>query len=202
MIDIIGNKSIREGRPWSRLPTFTEDTKKDLIGSADFLALNYYTSRLLLPKGSASTEPSIDSVSDDTGVNVYINSTWARAKSMWLYSVPEGMHDLLNWIKIKYNNPNVFISENGFSDDGEVNDEGRINYLKDHLVSVAKAIEDGCNVTGYLVWSIIDNFEWTSGYTEKFGIFAVNMKSPNRERTTKKSANFFKKLISTKTLFY
>ena len=198
MIDVIGNKSLEEGNP-SRLPSFSEETKKSLIGSADFLALNYYTSRLILPKTTTTfDEPSFE---DDIGLDFFVNETWPRGKSQWLYSVPQGLYDLLNYIKLKYNNPRLIISENGFSDNGELNDEDRINYLKAHLASVSKAINDGCKITSYVVWSIIDSFEWINGYTEKFGIFSVNMSSETKERTAKKSAFFFKELISKKMFF-
>lgn len=170
----------------------SEQTRKSLIGTADFLALNYYTSRLVAPK-IKSTESSIDY---DDELELSIDETWKRGKSDWLYNVPEGLYDLLMWIKVKYENPMVIITENGFSDDGQLDDDGRIDYLKAHLASVSKAISGGCNVTGYTVWSIIDNFEWSKGYNEKFGIFAVNMTSEKKERTPKKSAEFVKQLIT------
>lgn len=199
MIDVIGNKSASEGRPWSRLPSFSDESRNALIGSADFLALNYYTSRLIFSKTTSSDEPSYD---DDSGLAYSVNNSWTRGKSVWLYSVPLGLYDLLMWVKTKYDNPIVMITENGFSDDGELDDDARISYLKAHLASVANAIDDGCNITGYSVWSLIDNFEWLSGYTEKFGIFAVNMTSHRKERTAKKSALFLKQLISDKTLIF
>lgn len=72
----------------------------------------------------------------------------------------------IRWIKDEYNNPEVIITENGWSDDGETNDTGRIEYLRKHLLELLKAVvEDGCNVSGYAVWSIIDNFEWLEGFT-------------------------------------
>lgn len=192
MIDEIGRRSRQEARPWSRLPAMTDEMKKSLIGSADFLALNYYTSRLIAPMSEKSSESSFD---NDAGVEYSIDDSWTSGKSEWLYTVPQGLHDLLIYIKNKYENPEVFISENGFSDEGELEDDGRIEYIKSHLSAVSTAIEEGCNVTGYTVWSIIDNFEWTQGYTNFFGIFAVNMTSEKRERTPKKSSRFFRKLI-------
>lgn len=195
MIDSIGNKSLSEGRPRSRLPKMTESMRKSLINSADFLALNYYTSRLVAPRTVEAVQPSFE---DDSGADYSVNEMWARGKSDWLYLVPEGLHDLLNWIRNKYNNPTVIISENGFSDDGELYDDKRIDYIKTHLASVMRAIERGCNIVGYTIWSIIDNFEWIKGYTEKFGVVAVDMKSDKKERTPKKSAFFLKQLISDK----
>jgi beta-glucosidase/6-phospho-beta-glucosidase/beta-galactosidase len=61
---------------------------------------------------------------------------------------------------------------------------------------------EGCNITGYTVWSIIDNFEWISGFSEKFGIFAVDMKSEKKERIKKSSATFFQNLIKNKSFVF
>lgn len=194
MIDEIGNKSVTEGYPWSRLPTMTDEMMNSLRGSADFLAINYYTSRIVAPK--RKDENNAPSFENDSGLDYLIDETWQRAKSVWLYVVPQGLYDLLNWIKINYDNPTVIITENGFSDDGELNDQRRISYFKQHLAAVSKAIvSDGCNVAAYTAWSITDNFEWIQGYTEKFGLYSVNMTSTERERTPKESAKFFKKLI-------
>lgn len=193
MVDEIDKKSKIEGQPWSRLPVMTDEMKKSLIGSADFLALNYYTSRLITPSSETSNEPSFDG---DVGVDYFVDGSWTKGKSDWLYNVPKGLYDLLNWINVKYDNPDVLITENGFSDDGGLNDTTRVEYLKGHLAHVSKAIDDGCNIKGFTVWSIIDNFEWTSGYTERFGVYAVNFDSSRKERTPKNSAQFMKLLIA------
>lgn len=154
IIDTIGNKSKTEGRPWSRLPTFTEGMKKKLIGSADFMGLNYYTSRYIVPNSNETFTPSFD---NDVGVKYLIDPSWSRAKSSWLYSVPQGLHDILQWIRLKYSNPLVTITENGFSDDGQLDDDGRVEYLKAHLASVSRAVSEGCNINGYTAWSIVDS---------------------------------------------
>jgi beta-glucosidase/6-phospho-beta-glucosidase/beta-galactosidase len=198
MIDIIGNKSLLEGRPWSRLPIMTQETKSALKGSADFLALNYYTSRLVGPR-KASSELSFD---DDLGVDYFVDEKWTRGQSEWLYNVPEGLYDLLKSIKDKYDNPTIIITENGFSDSGQLDDTARLQYLKGHIASVSRAANEGCNITGYTVWSIIDNFEWISGFSEKFGIFAVDMKSEKKERIKKSSATFFQNLIKNKSFVF
>lgn len=65
---------------------------------------------------------------------------------------------LFSWIKTQYGNPEVIITENGWSDDGELEDVGRIEYLRVHLQAVLDAIlRDRCNVVGHTTWSIIDN---------------------------------------------
>ena len=200
MIDEIGNNSINEGHPWSRLPTMSNELKTFIQGTADFLGLNYYTSRIVKPRQKTSKDKV--GFGNDVGIDLMIDPSWKMAKSVWILSVPDGLRDVLIWIKNKYNNPLVLISENGWSDDGEMEDDGRIEYLSDHMVSVAKAIsEDSCNIIGYTVWSIIDNFEWNQGYSEKFGIYAVNMTSPTKERTPKKSAQFMKDVIEKRIIY-
>lgn len=68
-------------------------------------------------------------------------------------------------MKFEYGNPEVIITENGWSDTGNVNDIQRIEYMRDHLQEVLKSIKDGSHVSGYAHWGLIDNFEWTRGYT-------------------------------------
>lgn len=197
MIDEIGNKSVAEGRRWSRLPIFTAAEKEYVKGTADFLALNYYSSRLVRPIVN-NPNPEV-SWWGDADIDGYVDPDWEQAISVWLYSVPEGLRDLLKWINRKYDNPQVMITENGWSDDGTLNDERRVNYLKHHLNSVSKAIyEDNCNIVAYMVWSLTDNFEWKEGYTEKFGIHYINFSSPEKERVPKKSAEFFKDFMKSK----
>lgn len=75
------------------------------------------------------------------------------------------MH-LTSWVRDNYDNPEVVITENGWSDHGQLNDTGRIEYLRDHLREVLRAsVEDNCNVVGYTVWSLVDIFEWRGGFT-------------------------------------
>ena len=201
MIDEIAARSKREGRPFSRLPEMDEKTKSLLRGSSDFFGLNYYTSRVLDVDRNESSSNDSPAWFKDARNMIHIDPTWKRAKSEWLFSVPEGLRHLLNWIKTEYNNPPVFITENGWSDGGELEDDGRIDYLRTHLLAVLKAInEDGCNVIGYTAWSLLDSFEWNRGYIEKFGLFAVNMSSPKRERTAKKSVWFLRKVIKERSL--
>jgi beta-glucosidase/6-phospho-beta-glucosidase/beta-galactosidase len=201
MIDEIGRKSAAEGRPWSRLPTFTEEQRKYVRGSADFLALNYYSSRLTKPRPQFPELPI--SWFADTDLDSPIDPSWKRAKSEWLYSVPEGLRDLLKWIKNRYDNPTVMITENGWSDEGEIEDNDRVDYLKAHLSAMSKAIkDDGCNVVAYTVWSLLDNFEWKMGCSERFGIHYIDFNSPDKTRVPKKSASFFKEFMKSKSFEY
>lgn len=69
------------------------------------------------------------------------------------------------WINKEYHNPPVIVTENGVSDRGGLNDKSRINYFNSYLDAVLNAMEDGCKVTGYIAWSLMDSFEWIAGYT-------------------------------------
>ncbi|KAG5671234.1 hypothetical protein PVAND_001443 [Polypedilum vanderplanki] len=71
-------------------------------------------------------------------------------------------------------------------------DDGRVEYLREHLATMSRAITDGCRVEAYTVWSLTDNFEWMKGYTERFGIYAINFTDPERPRIPKKSVDLMK----------
>lgn len=157
----------REGHTVSRLPAFTADEVVSLRGAADFLGLNYYTSAMAEDVGVQSEYERVsESRERDRNVRLWWDARWPVAASPWLHSVPEGLRELLRWVRDAYGNPEVMITENGWSDRGELNDTERVEYLTGHLQAVLEAnVVDGCNVTGYTYWSIIDNFEWLEGYT-------------------------------------
>lgn len=84
----------------------------------------------------------------------------------YLQSNPKGLADLLRIIKRKYSNPPVYITENGVADANGTDDNLRINYLFSYMREMLTAIKnDKCNVKAYTVWSLMDSFEWNTGYT-------------------------------------
>ena len=93
----------------------------------------------------------------------------------------------------------MMITENGaaYDDpvgpDGIIDDERRIRYLRAHVDAVAAAIAEGVEMRGYLVWSLLDNFEWAEGYTQRFGI--VHVDSATQARTPRQSALWYRRLI-------
>ncbi|XP_074042783.1 myrosinase 1-like isoform X2 [Leptinotarsa decemlineata] len=195
----IQEESQREGYVRSKLPLLSPDEVEFIKGAFDFLGLNVYTSFLVKNENTNTSESS--SWRKDAKIQLYQDESWPTSKSHWLKVEPNGARKVLKWIKEKYNNPDIFITENGFSDDGEMNDLKRIDYLQRYLKATLEAIvEDKVNVRGYAVWSLMDNFEWTAGYSEKFGLYHVDFADPDRKRTAKKSAEWYKNVMKKRSL--
>ncbi|VEN38780.1 unnamed protein product, partial [Callosobruchus maculatus] len=195
----IASRSKRQGYKRSRLPEFTEAQKKYLKGTLDIIGLNHYSTTLI----SAQKSHNLNALGffSDSEVDSRQPDDWERTASEYLRVVPWGMRKLLKWVKDTYNNPKIIITENGYNDDKVklLEDDRRIYYIQNYLSNVRDAMEkDGVNVVGYTVWSLMDNLEWISGYTLKYGLYNVDFNSPNRTRTMKKSAQYYKKVIATR----
>jgi len=164
MKERIGNKSLAQGYPVSRLPAFTPEEIQYVKGTYDFIGLNHYTSDIvkMSEEKILIKAPSYD---DDKGILGWKDPSWPGSASDWLKVVPWGFTKLLNWIKDEYRNPELIVFENGFSDRGELEDNDRIEYYHLYLNAMLDAIDDGCKVTGYTAWSLMDNFEWMEGYS-------------------------------------
>lgn len=112
---------------------------------------------------------------------------------------PECMYYLAKYAWERYGLP-ILYTENGFSNldfvmlDGKVHDPQRIDYIHRYLLSVARAIEDGIPIEGYLYWSIMDNFEWFKGYDLRFGLVYIDY--PTQTRILKDSALYYKEVIA------
>jgi beta-glucosidase len=116
---------------------------------------------------------------------------------------PQGLLDTLLAVKERYGNPRVYITENGaaFFDppvatNGQVHDPLRVDYLRRHLLAVHQALTAGVDVRGYFAWSLLDNFEWSLGYSKRFGIVHVNFET--QERTQKDSARYYARVIASR----
>ena len=113
---------------------------------------------------------------------------------------PEGIYELLTRIQKDYQPKcDLMITENGvpvpdgLDFDGRVRDERRIRYLKNHIAQVHRAMADGVPVKGYFHWSLMDNFEWSLGFGQRFGLVYVDFNT--QERTIKDSGHWFSRLI-------
>jgi beta-glucosidase len=114
---------------------------------------------------------------------------------------PQGLTDTLLWVKKLYGDVPQYVTENGaaFFDPptataGRVNDPLRVEYFRTHLRAIHAAIEQGVDLRGYCAWSLMDNMEWSLGYSKRFGIVHVNFET--LERTLKDSAQFYSSVIA------
>ncbi|XP_058794909.1 myrosinase 1-like [Phymastichus coffea] len=190
-------KSKLEGRRKSKLPSFSKEWIQYIKGSSDYFGLTHYTTYLVEPLLNNSNTQ----VQDDADLIYSIDDQWLSAQSPWLKIVPRGLADILRKIKDKYDNPPVYILENGVSDANTINDTMRIFYLHAYMNEMLTAMKrDKCNVKVYTVWSFLDSFEWNRGYVDKFGLVSVNFNDPNRTRTPKKSAMWLKKVLASRKL--
>ncbi|CAM8946492.1 unnamed protein product [Rhodiola kirilowii] len=184
-----------------RLPKFTNRQMELVKGSLDFLGINQYTSSYSNNRLKQSNvisygnDCNAGSTNEKNGVPI-----GHQANSIWLYEVPWGMYKALTYLKEHYGNLPLIISENGIDDPGNITlhnglaDDSRIHYYREYIQQMKKAIDEGANVTGYFAWSLVDNFEWLSGYTSRFGIVYVDYKTLNRY--PKMSAYWFRRILS------
>ena len=126
-------------------------------------------------------------------------------KTDWDWIIyPKGLYDLLIRIKNEYPNYNkIFITENGLGykdefEEGIIMDDARIDYVRQHFNSIADACEEGVNVAGYFIWSLMDVFSWVNGYTKRYGLFYIDFET--QKRYPKESAYWYKFVSETKTI--
>ncbi|XP_031400385.1 beta-glucosidase 40-like [Punica granatum] len=192
-------------RVGSRLPKFSQSESALVKGSLDFVGINHYTT--YYAKASISNAFN-DSLEDSGAITQPFKADFKpigdSANSIWLYIVPRCIRSLMNYIKTKYENPSVIITENGMDDPNNLlisirdalKDQKRIKYHNDYLMNLLAAIkEDGCNVKGYFVWSLLDNWEWAAGYTSRFGLYFVDYKD-KLKRYPKDSVQWFKNFLA------
>ncbi|XP_057948872.1 beta-glucosidase 40 [Malania oleifera] len=195
-------------RVGSRLPTFSKAEGALLEGSLDFVGINHYTTFYVRANSTNVIGDLLHDALSDSGA---IALPWGkgkivgeRANSIWLYIVPQGMRSLMNYIKQNYGNPPVIITENGMDDPNSIfisvkdalKDEKRIRYHDGYLSSLLASIkEDGCNVKGYFMWSLLDNWEWAAGYTSRFGLYFVDYRD-QLKRYPKNSVQWFKNFLN------
>jgi beta-glucosidase len=147
----------------------------------DFLGVNYYSRSVISAQGPWDVHSSGREITD-MGWEVY----------------PEGLTELLVRMHRDYPVPPLYVTENGgaFKDqlqDGRVHDHQRRDYIARHISAVADAMEQGVHMEGYMVWSLLDNFEWASGYEKRFGI--VHVDYATQQRTLKDSALWYRDFL-------
>lgn len=178
------------------ISTFIKPGDLQTIQNLDILGINYY-SRIVLRSGWKAFPTFVRDVK-------VAESAYSE---MWeIY--PKGLYDLLKRIWQDYYvcspqgtaMPEIWITENGvpvpdtLSQDGQVHDDRRIEYLSDHLGQVNRAIQEGVAVKGYFVWSFADNFEWQLGYDPRFGLIYVDYAT--LKKTIKDSGKWYAQTIA------
>jgi beta-glucosidase len=157
-------------------------------GDLDYLGLNYYRRDTV----SARSDRAFDW---DIGARPGTEQTqmdWEVA--------PDGLRDVLLELQREYAPREIVITENGaaypdtMDSDGRVRDGRRVEYLARHVAAAAEALAAGAPLTGYHVWSVLDNYEWSLGYTRRFGLVHVDFAS--QRRTLKGSADWYGRLIA------
>jgi beta-glucosidase len=150
----------------------------------DFLGVNYYT-RNFSSCGNPWDVASTGNTVTDMGWEVY----------------PQGLTELLCRLHNDYQPKRLWVTENGaaFKDqlvNGEVDDTQRLAYIRDHIAATHDAMAQGVPVGAYFAWSLMDNFEWASGYAKRFGLVHVDFET--QKRTFKNSALWYQNFLSEK----
>ena len=180
---------------------FQSGDEKRMIAPLDYIGVNYYFRRIV--SASTSTSAASSKVSYDAmGFAIAMGKNGPLTEIGWeVY--PRGLYDIVQRVSKDYKLP-IEITENGCSygdypdANGRVADNRRIDYYREHLRELARAIRDGADVRGYHAWSILDNFEWAEGYTQRFGLVYIDF--PTQRRYMKDSAKWFSKIASTNTV--
>ncbi|WP_030153928.1 GH1 family beta-glucosidase [Streptomyces sp. NRRL S-244] len=217
-IDALGNRLFLDPVFHGRLP---EDLVRDTAGVTDWsfvrdgdlaaaaapidwLGINYYAPTVVAdagppePAGALAQEGPSPWVGAEERVRI-LPAPGPRTAMDWPVDAG-GLHELLVRLRDELPGVPLMITENGaayadYADpEGDVHDPDRIGYLHGHLASVHRAIEDGVDVRGYFVWSLLDNFEWAYGYSKRFGLVHVDFAT--QRRTPKDSARWYADVIA------
>ena len=174
------------GSAW---PTFPVTDFGAIRQPLDFLGINYYTRGVTRYDPSAT--PQLAASVRQPG------STYTTLD--WEVCAP-AFGDVLRWVRDRYGPVPLYVTENGAAFDdpphatgGVVDDPLRVAYLRDHLRAVHGAIAQGVDVRGYFAWSLFDNYEWSWGYSKRFGLVHVDFDT--QRRTPKRSAWFYRDVI-------
>jgi beta-glucosidase len=172
----------------------------------DVLGVNYYSTATVRSWDGVSPKQSADGHKPSAGTawpgseNVEFLEQSGPYTAMGWNIAPEGLEELLVSLHEQFPSTPLMITENGaaFDDvvtDGAVHDPERVDYLRRHFVAAHRAMARGVDLRGYLVWSLLDNFEWAYGYSKRFGIVHVDYDS--LERTVKDSGLWVAEVAST-----
>ena len=175
------------GEAWPEWPAKDMELIREPI---DFLGINYYTRNVVQNDDKAWP---VRACAVRQKQATYTETGWEM--------FPQGLTDTLVWIKQRYGAIPQYVTENGaalfdppVAEDGRIDDPLRVAYFREHLGAIAEAIRQGVDLRGYFAWSLLDNLEWSLGYSKRFGIVHVNFET--QERTPKASARYYADVIA------
>jgi beta-glucosidase len=178
----------------SSLLDFRPGDEKKMRAPFDFIGLNYYTPWVVKHAPDGNGVPGLNT----DGEWAAMLGTHPKTDIGWdIY--PQGFYDILMRMAHETGHLPIEITENGASYntqpdvDGKIHDTARIEYLRGHLQSVSRAIADGAPIRAFHYWSLLDNFEWAEGYSQRFGIVHVNF-ADQPQRTIKESGEWYAKV--------
>jgi beta-glucosidase len=174
------------GEAWPEWPASDFDLIRQPI---DYLGVNYYTR--CVTRHDASNYP--------------LKAAPVRQRATYTETgwevFAQGLTDTLAWVRDRYGNPPVYITENGSAfydpptaENDVLDDPLRVDYQKKHLAALSAAIAQGCDVRGYMAWSLLDNLEWSLGFSKRFGI--VHVDYATQKRTIKASGRHYARVIA------
>lgn len=188
----------------SSIPKFSQEEVKLVKGSVDFFGINHYSSLYAI---DCINYPSDCSPGFDRAILGFACTTGYRdgvpigqeTGYDRFFVVPYGMEKVIDFIRTRYPNTTIYVTENGYNPQGQeiLMDSDKIKYHEAYLAALAQAIRKGANVRGYFAWSFIDNFEWLQGYSANYGLYYVNRTT--LERTPKLSAKWYAHFLANKT---
>ena len=159
-------------------PPIAEGDMAVIAAPLDFLGVNYYERQVF----RTPTLPATAGHATRHGrqAQQVVPVPGASYTEMGWEIYPQGLADVLEQVHARYHPPAILVTENGaaFHEDeapaGEIHDEQRIAYLRDHIQALARAYQSGVPLRGYFAWTLLDNFEWADGYRLRFGLASVD----------------------------
>lgn len=171
-------------------PTWPDEDLELIRQPIDFVGVNYYTrsvrrhdERAWPVKAAVVRQPSA----------TYTETSWEVC--------PAAFTEILTWVKDRYGDPEIYVMENGaaffdppMATEGRVRDPLRVSYLREHLRAARAALAAGVRLRGYMVWSLLDNLEWSLGFSKRFGVVHVDFAT--QARTPKDSARYYAQVVA------